>query len=131
MRECGAIKSGPREIFGQRLDRIYGGLNKIIKKYQPDEIAVEKLFFAKNSKTALKVGEGRGVAMLAAWQHGVPIKEFTPLQVKLALTGYGLAPKNQVEKMVKLQLRLKSIPQPDDIADALAVAICSSQTKFF
>jgi crossover junction endodeoxyribonuclease RuvC len=128
---CGAITTGAREHFGERLHAIYTELSHIIKKYQPDEIAIEELFFAKNAKTALKVGQARGVAYLAAWQHHVPIREFTPLQVKQAITGYGFAPKLQMQKMVKLILALKNIPKPDDVADALAIAICSAQTKEF
>jgi len=106
-------------------------LNKIIKKYKPHTIAVEKLFFAKNVKTALKVGEARGIAILSAWQNKQTIKEFTPLQVKQALTGYGFASKSQIQKMVKRVLRLKNTPKPDDAADALAIAICCAQTKEF
>lgn len=128
---CGAITSAAHEPFGQRLHKIHTALKKIIKKYQPDEVAIEELFFAKNAKTAIKVGQARGVAWLAAWQCHVPIREFTPLQVKQAITGYGFAPKIQIQKMIKLLLALKTTPQPDDIADALAIAICSAQTKKF
>lgn len=129
--KCGAITSGSKEEFGQRLNIIHQELTVIIKKYRPDSIGVEQLFFAKNVKTALKVSEARGVIMLTCWQHKYKVKEFTPLQVKQALTGYGLAPKVQIQKMVKVILRLKTTPQPDDVADALAVAICSAQTKDF
>lgn len=129
--KCGAITSTPKEPFGQRLNKIHLELNKIIKKYKPHTIAVEKLFFAKNVKTALKVGEARGIAMLSAWQNKQTIKEFTPLQVKQALTGYGFASKTQIQIMVKQILHLKNLPQPDDIADALAIAICCAQTKEF
>lgn len=128
---CGTITTSARECFGERLQAIYDGLTKLIKKYRPEEIAIEELFFAKNAKTALKVGQARGVAYLAAWQSRVPIREFTPLQVKQAITGYGLAPKAQMQKMVKLILSLTNIPKPDDAADALAIAICSAQTKQF
>jgi crossover junction endodeoxyribonuclease RuvC len=129
--KCGAITSPAREEFGRRLHHIYTELTKIINKYHPQEVGIEELFFAKNAKTALKVGQARGVAFLAAWQHKVPIREFTPLQVKQAITGYGFAPKLQIQKMVKLLLSLPAIPQPDDIADALAIAICCAQTKHF
>jgi crossover junction endodeoxyribonuclease RuvC len=128
---CGAIVSGAHESFGQRLHKIYTTLSKIIKKYRPDEVAIEELFFAKNAKTALKVGQARGVAFLAAWQQKIPIREFTPLEVKQAITGYGLAPKTQMQKMVKSLLSLKIVPKPDDAADALAIALCSAQTKEF
>jgi len=127
----GSITSTTKEPFGQRLNKIYKELKKIINKYKPDTVAIEELFFAKNTKTAIKVGQARGVALLAAWQHKADIKEFTPLQVKQAITGYGFASKIQIQKMVKLQLNLKTIPKPDDIADALAIAICCAQTKEF
>jgi len=127
--KCGAITSGAKEPFGQRLNKINLELNKIIKKYKPDEIAVEKLFFAKNTKTALKVGEARGVINLTIWKNKKKLREFTPLQVKQALTGYGMASKKQIQTMVKQQLCLKEEPKPDDVADALAIAICSAYTK--
>lgn len=127
----GSITSTTKESFGQRLDKIYKELKKIINKYRPDTIAVEELFFAKNAKTAIKVGQARGVAILAAHQNKALIREFTPLQVKQAITGYGFASKTQIQKMVKLQLNLKTIPRPDDIADALAIAICCAYTKEF
>jgi len=129
--KCGVITSAPKEPFGQRLNKIQVELNKIIKKSKPHNIAIEKLFFAKNVKTALKVGEARGVAMLTAWQSKRTIKEFTPLQVKQALTGYGFASKTQIQKMVKQTLHLNKIPKPDDAADALAIAMCCAQTKEF
>ena len=129
--ECGTITSAPKEPFGQRLNKIQLELNKIIKKYKPHTIAIEKLFFAKNVKTVLKVGEARGIAMLTAWQSKRIIKEFTPLQVKQALTGYGFASKTQIQKMVKQILHLNKIPKPDDAADALAIAMCCAQTKEF
>lgn len=129
--KCGTITSTPKEPFGQRLNKIYKELNKIIKKYRPDTIAIEELFFAKNAKTAIKVGQARGVALLAIWQNKNTIREFTPLQVKQAITGYGFASKIQIQKMTKVLLNLKTIPKPDDIADALAIAICCAQTKEF
>ncbi len=125
----GAITSSAREKFGARLQHLYQELTKIVKKFHPDEVAIEELFFANNAKTALKVGQARGVAYLVAWQSKSIVREFTPLQVKQAITGYGLAPKQQMQKMVKLLLALKTIPQPDDIADALAIALCSAQTN--
>ncbi len=110
--------------FAGRLEKIHNELNKIIKKYKPDVIAVEELFFAKNAKTALLVGQARGVIILTAIQSKAAIHEYTPLQIKQALTGYGRADKNQIQQMVRILLKLKSIPKPDDAADALAVAIC-------
>ena len=129
--KCGAITSTTKEPFGPRLEKIYRELKKIIKKYKPNVIAIEELFFAKNAKTAIKVGQARGIAILVACQNRTPIKEFTPLQVKQAITGYGFATKTQIQKMIKLLLNLKTTPKPDDIADALAVAICCAQTKEF
>lgn len=112
---------------GKRLKKIYQEIKKIIRKYQPDLIVLEELFFAKNVKTALKVGEARGVIILACQETKSPIIEMTPLQVKIFLTGYGRASKKQIQKMIKLKLGLKKIPQPDDAADALALAICGTK----
>lgn len=108
-----------------RLEVLSKNLEKIIKKYKPKLIAVEQLFFCKNVKTALIVGHARGVVLLVAKQNNIPIVEFTPLQVKQAVSTYGSASKEQVQKMVKLLLNLKDIPKPDDAADALAIAICA------
>jgi len=127
--DYGCITTKPKEPFGQRLEKIYIELKKIIKKHQPNQIAVEELFFAKNIKTALKVGQACGVIFLTASQMKIPVREFTPLQVKQALTGYGRADKKQIQKIVKLMLKLKEIPRPDDAADALAIALCCAQTK--
>ncbi|MBI4653297.1 crossover junction endodeoxyribonuclease RuvC [Candidatus Kuenenbacteria bacterium] len=113
----------------ERLEKIHWELKKIIKKYRPDKIAVEELFFAKNVKTALKVGEARGVILLTIKQNKIPFFEFTPLQVKQAITGYGRASKDQIQKMIKVILNLKEIPKPDDAADALAIAITCAQTN--
>lgn len=99
-------------------------LQAILKKHQPDAVAVEKLFFSQNTKTALKVGESRGVIMLLISRSRIPVAEYTPLEVKLAVTGYGRADKKQIQLMVKNLLKLPEIPQPDDAADALAVALC-------
>jgi len=129
--DYGVITSGAKDAFGSRLHHLYQELTKIIKKYRPDEVAIEELFFAKNAKTALKVGQARGVAYLAAWQSKSIVREFTPLQVKQAITGYGFAPKQQIQRMIKLLLALKTVPKPDDVADALAIALCSAQTKIF
>lgn len=129
--QAGAITSRAGEPFGERLNKIFDELKKIIKKHQPEVMAVEELFFAKNTKTALKVGQARGVAILAGSQSHLPIKEFTPLQVKQAITGYGFATKLQVQKMIKCLLCLRTIPEPDDVADALAVALCCAYTKEF
>ena len=107
---------------------IYSSIQEIIKKEEPDVVAVEKLFFVNNIKTAMTVGEARGVCMLAAQQAGLPIYEFTPLEIKLAVVGYGKAEKRQVQKMVQVILGLTFLPKPDDMADALACAICCSNS---
>ena len=111
------------------LETINKELNIIIRKYKPSLIAVEQLFFCKNVKTALIVGQARGVVLLTARQNKVVLSEFTPLQVKQAVSAYGKASKLQVQKMVKLLLRLDNLPKPDDAADVLAVAICAANSK--
>lgn len=125
----GSIKTKAKTYLPSRLEIINKELDKIIKKYTPDLISIEELFFCKNVKTALIVGQARGVMLLTAEQNKIPITEFTPLQVKQAVSAYGKASKLQVQKMVKLLLNLKDIPKPDDAADALAIAICASNTK--
>lgn len=106
-----------------RLQKIYRELNDIIRKYEPDDIAFEELFFNKNVKTAITVAQARGVEVLCAKKSGCEIFEYTPLQIKQALVGYGRAEKKQVQEMVKIILNLEKIPKPDDVADGLAVAI--------
>ena len=128
-RDYGSIKTRAKMELSERLFIIHNELGKIIKKYRPDLIAVEELFFCKNVKTALVVGQARGVILLTARQHNAPITEFTPLQVKQAVSSYGAADKMQVQKMVKLILNLDEIPKPDDAADALAIAICASNAR--
>jgi crossover junction endodeoxyribonuclease RuvC len=108
----------------ERLQVIYRELTEIIAAWQPESSAIEELFFSKNAKTALAVGHGRGAAMLALANGGLPIAEYKPLEVKQAITGHGGADKRQMQHMVKLLLQLDDIPRPDDAADALAVAIC-------
>jgi crossover junction endodeoxyribonuclease RuvC len=124
----GSIKTKAKTELTERLEIINIELGKIIKKYKPDLMAVEELFFCNNVKTAIIVGQARGVILLTAKQQAISITEFTPLQVKQAVSSYGKAPKLQVQKMVKLLLNLKEIPKPDDAADALAVAICASNS---
>jgi crossover junction endodeoxyribonuclease RuvC len=126
--DYGSIKTKAKVPLPDRLAEIYFELNKIIKKYQPEVVAIEQLFFCKNLKTATAVGQARGVVILAVAQHHLMIKEFTPLQVKLALTSYGKAEKSQIQQMVKLILKLREIPKPDDAADALAIAICGANS---
>ena len=120
----GTITTGTSHEFAERLKEIHEQINKIIKKYKPQTVAVEDIFFCKNVKTALKVGQARGVILLTAMLNKLPVHEYTPLQVKQAATSYGRADKKQVQEMVKVLLQLKSVPKPDDAADALAIAIC-------
>ena len=124
----GCIQTKPNSPHAQRLKQIKDKLTKIITKYQPNAIAVEQLFFYNNAKTAFVVGEARGVILLTACERRLPIYEYTPLQVKQAVSTYGQASKLQVQKMVKLLLRMKEIPKPDDAADALAIAICCANS---
>jgi crossover junction endodeoxyribonuclease RuvC len=113
----------------QRLLHLHQELQGIIQETNPNSCAVEKLFFQKNVKTALNVGQGRGAALVAVAEFGIPVAEYTPLAIKQAVVGYGKADKNQVQQMVKLLLNLDEAPQPDDAADALAVAICHLHTS--
>lgn len=124
----GVIKTKAIESFSQRLKTLSQELDKIIKKYQPDILAIEDLFFYNNAKTAIKVGEARGAIILTAVNNGLPVYNFTPLQVKQAVAAYGRAEKKQIQKMVKVLLKLKTLPQPDDAADALAIAYCCTQS---
>jgi crossover junction endodeoxyribonuclease RuvC len=125
---CDVITTPAGMPFAQRLQQIYRSLGEIISTYHPDEAAMEELFFAKNARTALTVGQARGVAMLALAHGGLSIAEYTPMQVKQAVTGYGSAKKDQVGEMVRILLGLSSIPRPDDAADAAAIAICHLHT---
>lgn len=111
----------------QRLLALYNGLETTLKEYTPDLVGVEKLFFAKNQKTVMTVSQARGIILLQIERMRLPLAEYTPLQVKQALTGYGKAEKTQVQQMVKLILRLQDIPKPDDAADALAIALTAAQ----
>lgn len=120
----GSIKTSSTLDLVSRLEILHHELDKIIKKYKPDYATIEQLFFNKNVRTALIVGQARGVALLTLKQNKLAIFDFTPSQVKSAVSSYGQASKLQVQKMVKLILNLKELPQPDDAADALAIAIC-------
>ncbi len=122
--EYGTITTPAGEPLAARLVLLYRGLLDLIERHRPDAVAVEELFFAHNARTALAVGQARGVVLLAAANAGLPVYEYTPLQVKQVLTGYGRAEKAQVQRMVRWLLHLDHIPQSDDAADALAVAIC-------
>lgn len=120
--ECGCITTPAKTAEATRLLEIKQDLETIIKKWKPEVLCIESLFFAKNSTTAMSVGQARGVAMVIAAEHGLDIVEMTPLQVKIAITGYGKAEKTQVQKMLVTLLKLKKIPKPDDAADAAAIA---------
>lgn len=122
--DYGAIMTPAGLPLQKRLRRIGEGIDQLIKRFRPDAVAVEEVFFNTNVKTAILVAHGRGVVLLSAAQNDVPAYEYTPLQVKQATTGYGRADKNQVQQMVRILLNLNAVPKPDDVADALAVAIC-------
>ena len=125
--EHGAIVTRAEEDFNRRLEIIYDSLTKVIEQWKPDAVSIEKLFFQNNQKTAIGVAEARGVILLAAQKAKLDIFEYTPLQVKMAVTGYGQAHKPQVMEMTRRLLCLKEVPKPDDTADALAMAICHGQ----
>lgn len=126
--DYGCIKTTKDFSTAERLYQINQQLAKIIQKHKPDKIAVEDIFFFKNLKTVIKVSQARGVILAQAAKTKIPVIEFTPLQIKQAVTSYGRADKNQVQQMVKLLLSLKEIPKPDDAADALATAICCANS---
>jgi crossover junction endodeoxyribonuclease RuvC len=126
MLDYGCLSTPAGLIFEKRLKKIREGLTSLIKKFKPDVCVVEKIFFCKNAKTAIDVGQARGVVILTAAEKNLKILEFTPLQVKQFITGYGRAEKGQIQKMIKILLNLKEIPKPDDAADALALAIAGS-----
>lgn len=127
----GHISTSSKDSTCQRLKEVAGDIEEIIEKYRPTEGVVEDLFFFKNVKTAMKVSQSRGAIMLTLIKANLKVFEYTPLQVKQAVTGYGRADKNQVQLMVKNILKLKEIPKPDDTADALAIAICHMQSRNF
>ncbi|KKR13315.1 MAG: Crossover junction endodeoxyribonuclease RuvC [Candidatus Falkowbacteria bacterium GW2011_GWA2_39_24] len=126
--DYGSIQTSSKLVLAERLGILYQELAGIITKYQPERVAIEQLFFCKNVKTAMVVGQARGVVLLTCQQAQVPTVEFTPLQVKQAVAAYGGAGKMQVQKMVKILLHLNDIPRPDDAADALAIAICAANS---
>jgi crossover junction endodeoxyribonuclease RuvC len=125
---CGAIKLSPRETLPRRLSRIYVQLSDIISKHEPDEVAIEDIFYALNVNSALKLGQVRGVAMLAAATAGLEVAEYSPLTIKSSVVGYGRAEKQQVQHMVTRLLSLAEPPEPMDASDALAIAICHLHT---
>ena len=132
--EYGAVTTQAHTDFQERLKEVYASVDEIIRRTQPDALAIEKLFFTTNQKTVIQVAQARGVILLAAAMNGIPVYEYTPLQIKQSVTGYGKAIKTQVQEMTKRLLRLEKVPKPDDTADALAVAIChgySYRSKLF
>ena len=125
--EAGALITVPEETMPQRLFHLYSGMKQLLARFQPDEIAFEELFFAKNITTGIAVGHARGVTLCACAEYGCPLYEYTPMQIKQSITGYGKADKHQMQHMVKLLLRLDDIIRPDDAADAVAAALTHMQ----
>ncbi len=121
--DAGVIRTKPHQPEPERLAIIFDGLTEIVAAARPDVVSVEKLFFARNVTTAMSVAQARGVVLLVAQQRGLPIFEYTPMQIKLSVTGYGKADKKQMQEMVRVLLNLKEVPKPDDAADALAAAL--------
>jgi crossover junction endodeoxyribonuclease RuvC len=128
---CGVIRSRPSDPMSDRLKSIYNGIVSVIHELQPEAAAFENLFYATNVQSALKLGHVRGVSIFAAAEANVPVFEYSPLEVKSAVTGYGRAEKSQVQHMVRALLRLNAQPEPYDASDALAVAICHVHTNRF
>lgn len=128
--DAGAILTPVGTPLPERLLTIHKQLSSLISSFKPDAVAVEELFFSKNARTAMSVGHARGVVLLTAAQAGLPIFHYKPSEVKVAVTGYGAAAKPQVQEMVRLLLELEETPKPDDVADAIAVAICHLQSAY-
>ncbi|MBQ3086430.1 MAG: crossover junction endodeoxyribonuclease RuvC [Clostridia bacterium] len=122
--DFGAVTTPAGMHFADRLEKIYDGIDFLLSQYKPDALSIEKLFFNTNQKTAIDVAQARGVILLAAKKAGVEVFEYTPLQVKQSVVGYGRAEKKQVQEMTRVILNLNAVPKPDDTADALALAIC-------
>ena len=126
---CGVITTPAHTPLTNRLDQIYTDLEELIRVYHPDVMSIEELFFNTNITTGISVAQGRGVILLCAFRSGVSIYEYTPLQVKQAVVGYGRAEKKQVQDMVRRILNLPSVPKPDDAADAVALALCHARSS--
>jgi crossover junction endodeoxyribonuclease RuvC len=122
--ECGALKSSARLPISERLSELYRQVSDVISLHRPDVVAIEQPFVARNVNTALAIGKAQAIAILAAANHGIPVYEYTPAQVKQRVTNYGTSSKEQVQKMVSLQLGIAEVPGPSDVADALATALC-------
>lgn len=129
--DFGVVETTADVAMQDRLLGLYDAVRELLETYQPDVMAIEQLFFARNVTTAIAVGQARGVTLLAAAQAGVPVAEYTPSQIKHAIAGYGKAGKQQMQEMVRILLGLEHVPHPDDAADALAVAICHGQRRRF
>ncbi|MCH5188994.1 MAG: crossover junction endodeoxyribonuclease RuvC [Oscillospiraceae bacterium] len=127
--DYGAVTTEAKTPFNDRLKQVYDGIDAIMKRYSPQALAIEKLFYNTNAKTVIDVAQARGVINLAAVQNNIPIFEYTPLQVKQSVVGYGRAEKKQVQEMTRVILKLEKIPKPDDTADALAMAICHAHAS--
>ncbi|QWU15071.1 Holliday junction endonuclease RuvC [Paenibacillus sophorae] len=126
--QYGCIQTEAHTPDEERLLHVYEGMLQLIDRYKPDAVAFEKLFFNRNVTTAMSVSQARGVLVLASVQRGLPVAEYTPMQVKQAIVGYGKAEKKQVQEMVRMYLKLSAVPKPDDVADALAVAVCHAHS---
>lgn len=122
--DCGALVCPAKTPIGERLSQMYNGLQEIIERYQPDVVAVEQPFVAKNVQSAFAIGRAQAIAILAAAGRGIPTYEYTPTQIKQRVANYGASSKEQIQEMVRLQLGLAEVPQPNDAADALAIALC-------
>jgi len=122
--DYGALTASTRSSIGERLSSLYNQISEVVSRYQPDVVAVEQPFMAKNVRVALAIGRAQAVAILAAANRGIPAYEYTPAQIKQRVANYGASSKEQIQEMVKLQLGLSEVPQPNDAADALAVALC-------
>lgn len=129
--EYGVLSTSRQLALPQRLLRLFELLEALIERFEPDAVAVEELFFARNVTTAFAVGQARGVVLLAAARRNLPVAEYKPAEVKQAVVGYGRADKPQVQQMVQIALGLDQLPRPDDAADALAIALCHAQTTVF
>lgn len=129
MLDCGVVTTPINTPLPGRLEELYNSLREVFDETKPDVVSVEKLFFSKNITTGISVAEARGIVLLVAEQHKLPIFEYTPNEIKKTLTGYGSADKKQMQEMVRLHLNLKNIPKPDDAADALAAAITHDLMK--
>ena len=127
----GAILTQAKESFPLRLEKIYDDLTKIIEEYKPEAMSIEELFFNNNAKTAINVAQARGVILITARIHKIPTYEYTPLQVKQAVTGYGRADKIQVQRMVKMILNEEKLPKLDDVTDSMAIGICHAHSAKF